>query len=115
MSVRTLRTSSLSCCNRPTTMSSAPSVASSISTRSTRSVASPTTPRSLATSRHGERGGLQFVGNVVADRRMGRLADGFVPPERDELDDVDQSQWEVKDGELRDPWTLQFLLPFEDP
>jgi hypothetical protein len=60
-------------------------------------------------------GWIKFVGNVVTDRRMGRLADGFVPPERDELDDVDQSQWEMKDGELRDPWTLQFLLPFEDP
>src|SRR2546430_5722736 len=44
MSVRTLRTSSSSCCNPPTTMSSAPSAGSSISTRSTRSVASPDNP-----------------------------------------------------------------------
>ena len=38
-------------CSRPTTMSSAPSAASSISTRSTRFRASPTIPRSPATCR----------------------------------------------------------------
>ena len=51
MSARMSRTSSSSCCNRPTTMSSAPSAASSISMRSTRSAASPTTSRSPATCR----------------------------------------------------------------
>src|ERR1700722_13734877 len=51
MSARTSRTSSSSCCSRPTTMSSARSAASSTSTRSTRSAASRTTPRSPATCR----------------------------------------------------------------
>src|ERR1039458_5633760 len=50
-SARTWRTSSSSCCSRPTTMSSARSAASSISTKSTRFPASPTTRRSRAMCR----------------------------------------------------------------
>jgi hypothetical protein len=60
-------------------------------------------------------GWIKFQNNAVVERRMGRRADGFVPPERDEIGDLDQSQWEVSDGVLKDPWTLQCLIPFEDP
>jgi hypothetical protein len=60
-------------------------------------------------------GWIKFSGNAVVDRKMGRAADGFVPPERDELGDMDQSEWEVRDGELQDPWVFQHLMPFEDP
>src|SRR5262249_6546437 len=60
-------------------------------------------------------GWIKFVGNQVVERKMGRAAEGFVPPERDELGDTDQSQWEPRDGELKDPWCFQHLLPFEDP
>jgi hypothetical protein len=60
-------------------------------------------------------GWIKFSGNAVVERRMGRVADGFVPPERDELGDLDQSSWEPRDGELKDPWTFQHLMPFEDP
>jgi hypothetical protein len=60
-------------------------------------------------------GWIKFSGNAVVERRMGRAADGFVPPERDELGDTDQSDWEAHDGELKDPWVFQHLLPFENP
>src|SRR5262249_10819038 len=60
-------------------------------------------------------GWIKFVGNQVVDRKMGRAAARFVPPERDELGDTDQSQWEVRDGELQDPWCHQHLLPLEHP
>jgi len=58
---------------------------------------------------------VKFVGNKVVDRRLGRAADRFVPPEREELGDNDQSKWEIRDGELKDPWSFQHLLPLENP
>src|SRR5262249_2594882 len=57
---------------------------------------------------------IQFSANTVVDRKMGRAADRFVPTEREEVGDTDQSQWEVRDGELKDPWTFQHLLPLEN-
>jgi hypothetical protein len=59
---------------------------------------------------------IKFVGNEVVDRRQGRAADRFVPPEREELGDLDKSEWERDDrGNPKDPWTLQNLMPFENP
>jgi hypothetical protein len=50
-------------------------------------------------------------GNIVNPVvHMGRVAEGYVPPERDELGDNDKSQWE--DG--NDPWQPQNILPLED-
>ena len=57
---------------------------------------------------------IKFVDNKVDDRRMGKAADGFVPPKREELGDNDQSEWEVVDGQMKDPWTFQHLLPLEN-
>jgi hypothetical protein len=50
-------------------------------------------------------------GNIVNAEHMGRVADGYVPPERDELGDTDKSQW-PDDGS--DPWQAQNILPLED-
>jgi len=58
-------------------------------------------------------GWVKFVNNKVADRKMGRAAERFAPPERDELGDMDKSEWEYRDGEAVDPWTFQHLLPLE--
>src|SRR5262249_16501125 len=60
-------------------------------------------------------GWIKFVNNKVADRKMGRAAERFVPPERDELGDMDKSEWEYRDGEAVDPWSYQHLLPLENP
>src|SRR5262249_10426666 len=61
------------------------------------------------------RGWMKFRDGEVADQRIGRIADGFKAPERDELGDLDQAQWETgSDGKPRDPWVLQDLLPLED-
>jgi hypothetical protein len=57
---------------------------------------------------------IKFTDSRVADRRMGRAADGFVPPKREELGDTDQSKWAVVDGEAKDPWSFQHLLPLEN-
>jgi len=59
-------------------------------------------------------GWIKFVNNKVADRKMGRAAERFVPPERDELGDMDKSEWEYRDGEAVDPWSFQHLLPLEN-
>jgi hypothetical protein len=59
---------------------------------------------------------IKFLGNQVIERRQGRAADRFVPPEREELGDLDESRWERDDrGNPKDPWTFQHLMPFENP
>jgi hypothetical protein len=50
-------------------------------------------------------------GRIVDAQHMGRVADGYVLPERDELGDNDKSQW--PDGK-DDPWQAQNILPLED-
>jgi len=58
---------------------------------------------------------IKFVDGKVADRRMGKAAEKWEPPERAELGDTDQSEWENGlDNKPKDPWSFQHLLPFED-
>jgi hypothetical protein len=59
---------------------------------------------------------IKFVDGKVAERKPYRVALGEKPPEREELDDLDQTQWpEGVDGKPADPWVFQYLLPLEDP
>jgi hypothetical protein len=61
------------------------------------------------------RGWVKFVDDAIVDKRIGRVVDGFHPPERNELDSQDQSEWETGiDGKLKDPWVAQNYLPIED-
>ena len=49
------------------------------------------------------------------DRKTYRVSKGERAPERDELDDNDESQWPSgPDGDPTDPWVYQYLIPFED-
>src|SRR5258708_37662853 len=58
---------------------------------------------------------IKFVDKKVVERRHGKAAEKWAPPEREELDDNDQSKWEPGlDGEPKDPWVFQHLLPFEN-
>ena len=61
-------------------------------------------------------GRVKFADGKVVDQRIGLIAEGFKPPPRKELGDLDESKWE-KDGAgmPRDPWTLQYFLPIEGP
>jgi len=46
------------------------------------------------------------------ERRIGLVADRFVPPLRSELGDADSQQWELQDdGSRRDPWQFQMSVP----
>jgi hypothetical protein len=62
------------------------------------------------------RGWVKFKGGELVDRKIGKVVDGYVLPQRDELDDHDESMWEKNDrGERRDPWISQSYLPLENP
>ena len=58
------------------------------------------------------RGYVCFKDGRVADQRIGKIANGFKPPKREELPDSDQAGWLEKDasGRLRDPWCEQCYL-----
>jgi hypothetical protein len=62
------------------------------------------------------RGWVKFAGDEKVDERIGRVVDKFEPCERDELGDLDQSEWETDDitGEPTDPWCLQHYVPLEN-
>jgi hypothetical protein len=59
------------------------------------------------------RGWVKFEGGKVAERIVGKVADGFQPQPRSRLGDTDPKNWAEKDadGRPRDPWTLQWFLP----
>jgi hypothetical protein len=46
-----------------------------------------------------------------ADYVVGRVADGFKPPKRNQLGDTDRSLWDFD----KDPWQFGFYLPLADP
>jgi hypothetical protein len=57
---------------------------------------------------------IKFVDGEVADRKVYRIALGEQPPEREDLDDLDQDNWpEGVDGKPADPWSFQYLIPLE--
>ena len=59
------------------------------------------------------RGWVRFEDGKVVDRSIGKVADGFKPPLREELADNDPASWTEKDanGKPRDPWVAQWFLP----
>jgi hypothetical protein len=58
---------------------------------------------------------VKFVDKKSVARHYGKAIEKWVPPERKELDDNDQSKWEPGlDGKPKDPWSFQHLLPFEN-
>jgi hypothetical protein len=57
-------------------------------------------------------GWRKWVDNKLVETRMGRVADRFVPAQRHELGDTDESQWELQDdGTRRDPWQFCASVP----
>jgi hypothetical protein len=57
-------------------------------------------------------GWIKWVDGRPDERRVGRVADKFVPPQRSELGDDDPRQWELQDdGTRRDPWQFQMTVP----
>jgi hypothetical protein len=59
-------------------------------------------------------GWQRWVGKQPIERRLGRLADGFREPEREELGHLDESQWELdSEGRPQDPWAKVRYLPMK--
>jgi hypothetical protein len=57
---------------------------------------------------------IKFVDGALKERRVYRVALGERPPEREDLDDLDQSTWPLGlDDKPADPWVFQYLVPFE--
>jgi hypothetical protein len=64
---------------------------------------------------HWVRGWIKFKHGELVERKVGRVADGFVVPKRGDLGDNDSSTWETDTrGEPQDPWSAQSYLPLED-
>lgn len=59
---------------------------------------------------------VKFWDRKRVERRMYRVTRGEIPPERNQLPDLDQTQWQIGiDGKNpSDPWSLQYLLPMEN-
>jgi hypothetical protein len=61
-------------------------------------------------------GWQKWEGGKPADSEMGRVAEGFRPPKRADLGDLDESRWETDDrGQPRDPWQLTNIAILKDP
>jgi hypothetical protein len=60
-------------------------------------------------------GWIKWFDSKAIAHEMVRVADGIPPKARDELDDLDQSQW-IKDkaGQPKDPWQFTNYLPMMD-
>jgi hypothetical protein len=46
----------------------------------------------------------------IVDYRVGYVADGYLPPPREQLGDLDQDAWDVW-NKGRDPWAYKYTLP----
>lgn len=64
-----------------------------------------------------QHGWIRFNGEKQEPtRHMGPMFGGYVPVPRSELGDDDRGLWEDGlDGQPKDPWNAQVLLPLQDP
>jgi hypothetical protein len=59
-----------------------------------------------------ELGWIKWSDGRPVDRKVGLVADGFIPLKQDDLPDRDEREWEVQDdGTRRDPWSFQMSVP----
>jgi hypothetical protein len=61
-------------------------------------------------------GYVKWAENRPVDHKMGLVSEGFVPPKRETLGDLDKEAWERYDDDRpRDPWQLTNYLVMSDP
>jgi hypothetical protein len=61
-------------------------------------------------------GWIKFMGKGNSpERRMGAIFEGHNPPKREELGEMDQSEWDIDEmtGKPADPWQFQVLVPMQ--
>lgn len=57
-------------------------------------------------------GWRKWQDNKIVETRMGRVADRYVPEQRQKLGDTDERDWELQDdGTRRDPWQFNASIP----
>jgi hypothetical protein len=72
----------------------------------------PPGTRCIAHCDHLELGWVRWADGKPTDRKVGLVADGFVPPNRGDLPDRDEATWEIQDdGTRRDCWAFQMAVP----
>jgi len=61
-------------------------------------------------------GWIKFTGDgSPPERQMGLIAEGFVPPSRESLGDLDEAEWsEGINGSPEDPWRFQICIVLQD-
>jgi hypothetical protein len=60
-------------------------------------------------------GWQKWADSKPAESEMGRVAEGFRPPKRADLGDLDEGAWETDDrGQPRDPWQLTNVAILKD-
>lgn len=58
---------------------------------------------------------IHFDDKKVVERKNYKMILGERVPERDQIPDQDETKWEKDpNGKPQDPWSLQYLLPFEN-
>lgn len=61
-------------------------------------------------------GWIKWIDNRPTEQIMGPVAEGYQPPRRNELGDLDQTQWEIDDqGRARDPWQFSNYIVMKEP
>lgn len=61
-------------------------------------------------------GWIKWIDQKPSEQIMGPVGEGFQPPRRNELGDLDQGEWEVDEqGRPRDPWQFSNQVVLKDP
>ena len=75
----------------------------------------PADARFVVNMAEGREGWCRWLNHMPVEYRMGRIADGFVVPLRDELGHLDQTVWETnQNGDPQDCWQRAYRLPMKD-
>jgi hypothetical protein len=60
------------------------------------------------------RGYVKWTDKKAVAHVVGKICDGFVPPQRDTLGDTDQARWPIGlSGTREDPWVFAMYLPMK--
>ena len=75
---------------------------------SSKTTSSHSAPSIWPMRRHGRRCGSSLSTANALDTNVYRVAHGEKPPQREELDDLDEASWPKRDGKPNDPWVFQY-------
>jgi hypothetical protein len=65
----------------------------------------------IAVMGEARRGWVRWENKRTTKHAVGRIADGFKPPDRHQLGDTDEADWPSPNGRPADPWQFTWYLP----